>query len=144
MDLQDNSGKSALMVAWSTDVAQLLLEKGAQVDLQDYHGKSALMVAVEQGSNEVVQLLLERGARVELQDRDGRIALIYASQIGHLDITMLLLKGKGPEWGLVNAHYLESAVVTARGRNHFHIEEFIKVCLLHLNKMYNTLLIFVI
>ena len=71
------------------EIAQLFLERGAQVDLQNNGGKSALMLAIEHGSTEIAQLLLEKGAQVDLRDNGGKSALMLASKHGSTEIAQL-------------------------------------------------------
>ena len=79
----ENEGKSisatALMSPDSAEVAQLLLEYGAEIDFQGSRGGcTALIAASGQGCYEVAEFLLERGAQVDLQDSNGKTALMYA------------------------------------------------------------------
>ena len=75
-----------------TEVVELLLERGAQVDLQDNVGQSALMVASVVGQTKIVKLLLERGAQVDLRDNNGDSALMLADRNGHIKTVQFLQK----------------------------------------------------
>jgi ankyrin repeat protein len=82
-------------------VANLLLERGAQVnttDLASRHLRSALEAAAFAGNLTFVQLLLDRGARIADSQSDFGSALIAAATGGHEAIVQLLL-GKGADVG---------------------------------------------
>ena len=49
----------------ATVMAQLLLDKGAEIDATDYDGDTALRIAAWYGCEEVVELLVERGAKID-------------------------------------------------------------------------------
>lgn len=95
LDLQDNQGKTALMVAVRTgclsyphDLMQpLIILKlwlaGANADLQDIQGATALMHAAYWGNTNSVKALLalsaKNGINIGIKDNEGRTALEYAS-----------------------------------------------------------------
>jgi ankyrin repeat protein len=58
---------------------ELLLAKGAQLDLADNRGRTALMIAAERGHAEIVKLLLAAGADPARRDKDGRSAADIAT-----------------------------------------------------------------
>ena len=87
IDLQDDRGKTALMMAldWptyrsnirGTDIIQLLLDHGANSNLKDSMGWSALMMAIGT-SPEIIKLLLNHGADVNSKDIQGLTPLMLA------------------------------------------------------------------
>ncbi|WP_103666799.1 ankyrin repeat domain-containing protein [Pseudanabaena sp. BC1403] len=116
VDLQNDKGKTALMVAGeNTDAVKALIEMGANLDLRDNEGNTAMMSgswsvqgllrragASEEGLNDValveasrngnlikVEELIQAGANVNY--RDGR-ALVAAAGEGHLDIVDRLIR----------------------------------------------------
>ncbi|MDH3659979.1 MAG: ankyrin repeat domain-containing protein [Alphaproteobacteria bacterium] len=58
---------------------ELLLTRGASIDLQDDRGRSALMIAAERGHGEVVRHLMAAGADRLQQDKNGKRALDLAA-----------------------------------------------------------------
>ena len=60
-------------------VANLALERGAEIDAKDNRGRTALMIAADAGHTGIVDLLLARGAAREIKDKDGKTALDLAS-----------------------------------------------------------------
>jgi ankyrin repeat protein len=74
------------------DVAQLLLEHGADADTQDDKNCTSLVQASKDGHVEVVRLLLEHGADTEARDNDGWSPLDRASKEGHVEVARVLLE----------------------------------------------------
>ena len=82
INLQDkyDNKQTALMVAVENgqkDMAQLLIDSGADVDLQDAYGRSALIIALDKGEKDIARLLIDSGANASLQDIYGRNAKNY-------------------------------------------------------------------
>lgn len=74
------------------EMAQLLIEAGADVDVRDLGGDTVLMYAVTGGDHpEVVRLLLEAGAEVNAKNNKGYTALEYACYMAG-DSTVDLVK----------------------------------------------------
>ena len=115
-----SSGNSALMLAsffGRSDVAALLLDRGARIDLRDKHDETALMWAARWGHVEVVRLLLARGAECNLQNVHGETALMWASSEGHEAAVSLLLEC-GASVSLANRIANETALMMAVSRGH--------------------------
>ena len=55
-------------------MARMLLAKGADLDLQDNRGRTALMIAAELNHAAAVDLLLAHGADKTLKDKQGKTA----------------------------------------------------------------------
>ena len=100
IDKQNNKGYSALM--WASEyghkeVAELLLDKGAQVDLPSANGSTSMIMASRKGHKEVVELLFDRGAKVEVELRGGaKSALAAASRNRHKEVSVLLPDRSAP------------------------------------------------
>jgi len=92
-------------------VANLLLERGAEVNAKDNNGRTALMEAAKVGHPDVVQLLLDNRAEVNTSDFKGNTALILAAWMVQTDVVKLLL-AKGAEVNTTN-NTGETALVRA-------------------------------
>ena len=80
---------TALMMAaegGQTEIARLLIDKGAKLDLDNGTGQTALMMAAERGQTEIARLLIDKGAKLDLADKDGNTALMVAARNGHLEV----------------------------------------------------------
>lgn len=71
-------GLTALMVAPTADIAEALLDAGAEVNVADEHGVTPLMRAAGSGRVDVVKLLLSSHADAEVKSGDGRSAADFA------------------------------------------------------------------
>ncbi|GFF75843.1 purine and uridine phosphorylase [Aspergillus lentulus] len=94
IDEGDNTGWNALM--WASlngdeEVAELLLELGADANVQGGECGSALQAASVGGHEEVIQVLLEQGANANAQGGFYGNALQAASIGGHENIVQMLL-----------------------------------------------------
>ena len=90
VNMKDEHGYTALMLAYRTQTAQLLIEAGADVDAHDNNGETALMWASAQGNVDRVKLLIKSGADVNAMDKTcGDTALMRANTV---EITTLLIE----------------------------------------------------
>lgn len=90
----NNNGFAALHYAaqnFSIDIAELLLENGADVDVLDAHGNSPLFKAVfnSKGREEMIKLLLKHGANKELPNNHGVSPIQLAKTIANYRIEYL-------------------------------------------------------
>jgi ankyrin repeat protein len=60
------------------EIAQLLLDRGAEVNKANKYGNTALHFAAQDGRNELLSMLIERGANVNAKDGFGNTVLYYA------------------------------------------------------------------
>ena len=75
-----------------TDIAELLLERGADVNaLPTYFGGSALNTVAGQGDVKMARLLLGHRADVNLLNNTGDSPLLLAAHEGHLEMAVLLV-----------------------------------------------------
>jgi len=79
------------------EVAQLLVEHGADTTAQDQDGWTPLHFALRNGHVEIVRFLVERGADPTARNKAGFTPLDLASVRGHVEIVQFLLEnGKDP------------------------------------------------
>ncbi|MFZ5628043.1 MAG: ankyrin repeat domain-containing protein [Spirochaetota bacterium] len=97
IDMQDIEGNSALFyaaVSGATEVARLLIERGANVNLLNHQGQSALLVATLAGHVAVVELLLQARANTEVKDAQGRSAVMHAAWKGNGELVKMLVQAR--------------------------------------------------
>lgn len=71
---QAKTNETLLMIAKSSEVAQLLLDNGAEVNAIDTFGRTALMHAA---SKEIAMLFIKHGADIETNHQQARCALMH-------------------------------------------------------------------
>lgn len=77
----DNGGTALMLAAMGgkREMAELLLDNGADVNAMSRDGNTALMFAVLFGHRDVVQLLVEHGADTKIKNKLGGTALTVSS-----------------------------------------------------------------
>ena len=113
IEKKNNFGETALMIAAQNglvDVANLLLEKGAEIEARKNNGGTALIIAAYYGHKDVVELLLEKGAEIEAKNNKRHTALMFAERNGHKDVVRLLLD-RGAEIDTSNGLETAAAIV---------------------------------
>lgn len=68
-----------------TDIALMLLDKGADIDAQDFNGNTPLMVALASGAVKTAGKLIEKGAKLTVKNKNGLTPIIIAAEQGHLE-----------------------------------------------------------
>lgn len=74
----------------SADIAELLLNKGANIEARDNDGRTPLSWA-SQGDAGILELLFEKGANIEAKDNNGRTPLSWTAQVGNIENAELLI-----------------------------------------------------
>jgi ankyrin repeat protein len=89
-----SEGWTALMATSSADVADYLLDNGADIEREADDGSTAIEKACAGGKMAVVKVLLKRGALAQLLhvSKSGHTALSAAVNSQHEDVTLLLLQ----------------------------------------------------
>ena len=99
-DLKDVGGFTPLHFAaqeWAADVAELLLNHGAQVDATNRNGNTPLFVAVfnSRGRGELITLLRQRGADPRKRNTSGQTPVGLARLIGNYDVAQYFTDVRG-------------------------------------------------
>lgn len=77
-----------------TEIANKLLNGGADVDSKGMNGRTPLVIATQENDRRTVKLLVDKGADLEHSDDEGKTALLHAVTQGHAAIvTELLFRG---------------------------------------------------
>lgn len=91
---KNSMGRTALMktaMYGHPDIAELLLEKGADVHATDDDSRTALTWAAGRGRKNMVEFLLQNGAVLDHKDNEGKTVLISAARHSDRDMVALLL-----------------------------------------------------
>jgi ankyrin repeat protein len=119
VNAMDSNGEGSLMYAVKHGhcaMAELLLDKGADVNAQGGGYGNALQAASSKGHEAVVKLLLDKGADVNAQGGEDGNALQAASSEGHEAVVKLLLD-KGADINAQGGFY-GNALQAASFRGH--------------------------
>lgn len=73
------------------EIAEALLEAGANVDEKDCAGRTMLTFAAEKGHSQMVQMLIRHGARVDVLDELDSRPLIEAAFHGYAEVMEILI-----------------------------------------------------
>ncbi|MDD7805904.1 MAG: ankyrin repeat domain-containing protein [Endozoicomonas sp. (ex Botrylloides leachii)] len=87
-------GLTGLMLAackGHTEIAELLIENGANINAAGENGWTALMLAAENNKKEVVKLLIGKGANVNAMRENGWTPMISTAQNNHKVLVELLI-----------------------------------------------------
>lgn len=124
---------TALMVACANghiQIANILIENGADVNISDNTGETALMVASANDNLETIKLLIQHGADVNTKDIDGETALMVASQNGHI-ATINFLVENGAD---VNAKDSDGWTALDKCEKHIKVKEYLSSLIDELQK----------
>jgi Raf kinase inhibitor-like YbhB/YbcL family protein len=92
-----DSGTTPLIAAAGgncSDVADLLIERGANVNAKNGDGWTALIKASSAGHVEMVGKLMAHGADMSITDANGRTAWMYAAMANRLDIAEVFRRAR--------------------------------------------------
>ncbi|XP_059193238.1 ankyrin-1a isoform X11 [Centropristis striata] len=98
-DVSPQTGFTPLHIAAhyeNLNVAQLLLNRGANVNFTPKNGITPLHIAARRGNVIMVRLLLDRGAQIDAKTKDELTPLHCAARNGHVRIIEILLDHGAP------------------------------------------------
>jgi ankyrin repeat protein/IS1 family transposase len=97
------NGSTALMLAVqrSKEVAEILINRNADLGRRDEKGRSALLLAALRGHPTTLNALIDKGLDINQRDNDGYTALMHASQMCKVDNVSILLD-KGADMNIKN------------------------------------------
>src|SRR5947209_5518941 len=98
-----------------TEIARMLLERGADINARDEWGRTALMIGADEGYSELVSLLLDWEADVHARDERGYTALMFAAWKGHLDVVKALIERGADVNGVDTKRGYTALLLTAGG-----------------------------
>lgn len=101
-DKKDPKGFSPLVLATyhdQSEIAEILIDSGANINAQDAAGNTALMGVCFKGHPEILEILINKGADIDVQNHNGATALIYAVTFNQQKIVEILVE-KGADKSL--------------------------------------------
>lgn len=99
-----------------TEIAEILLNNGADPTIQNYNGNNALILACNLGHTEMVQSLLnDQRVDPNIQNRTGATALILASYRGHTNIVALLMNDNRVDPNIQDADGYTALIISLLG-----------------------------
>ena len=76
--------------AGRNEIAELLLDRGADLNARSPNGSSVLMMAIYEGREDMARRLLARGADTRIKNENGHGALDWAMKFNHLKIARMV------------------------------------------------------
>uniref|UniRef100_H3C709 Kinase D interacting substrate 220 n=1 Tax=Tetraodon nigroviridis TaxID=99883 RepID=H3C709_TETNG len=116
LEHRDMGGWTLMWAAYKgrTDVADLLLDKGANPNITGQYSVYPIIWAAGRGHAEIVHLLLQHGAKVNCSDKYGTTPLIWAARKGHYESVMHLLSN-GADVDQEGANSMTALIVAVKG-----------------------------
>ena len=108
---KDEDGYTPLQHAAFKEVAELLIENGADVNVQDNHGMTLLHIAVDDYVP-IAELLIEKGAKIDAKTHDGSTPLFNALVSGENKFAKLLIEKGADVRGIPLFYVKNSSVIT--------------------------------
>jgi ankyrin repeat protein len=98
--IADENGVTPLMLCSDAGLAQMLLDRGANVNDDDLDGCTTLVHACKRGDENIVRILIENGADMYRVDSTGMTPLMTACEHSHVGAVQVLLQARheSAEW----------------------------------------------
>ena len=87
---------SSLKASTGESIADLLLQKDADVNTQSFNGQTALHFATSKDNLDIVRKLIAHKASARVKDKRGQLALHRAAAVGSVPVLNLLLENRSP------------------------------------------------
>ena len=103
---KDERGFTPLVLATymgQKEIAETLLEYGAEIDAQDALGNTTLMGVCYKGSQDLAEMLITKGANINLSNKEGDTALTFAEKHGQEGIANLLIQKGAKKEAVANS-----------------------------------------
>ncbi len=121
---ESEDGLTPLMVAieeGNSEIANVLIQNGANLDAQNDYGDTALTLAVEQSHQlkkivPLIKLLIEKNADINLQNNEGKTALVIAIDKKAYEIVRILVEN-GANIGLGDKKGNNALMLLAEHKN---------------------------
>ncbi len=75
----------------NSDIAEELINAGANINAKDFKGRAALIIAAATGNEKIVEELIKRKVNLDIQDSSYKTALIWATEKGYKEIVKKLI-----------------------------------------------------
>ena len=105
------------VLSGNTQMAELLIDKGADVNAKDYNGWTSLHWAARLGSKDIVEFLIVRGADINAKNNKSFTPLHCAALWGYKDAVEFLI-AKGADINAKNKYGHTPLSLVAGGRWH--------------------------
>jgi ankyrin repeat protein len=95
LNITDKNGRTFLQYAAAygfKNIAQTLIENGANVNMENNNGNTALHLATARGYKIIAQTLINHEAKIDIQNNNGKTALHLAAARSYKTIAQTLIK----------------------------------------------------
>ncbi|WP_394391137.1 ankyrin repeat domain-containing protein [Shewanella woodyi] len=92
INIQNDDGWSALLASRTAEVANFLIENGADINAVSRSQFNSLMMASVIGSKNLVSYLIKRGISIHSQTEGGWTPLLQAVSSGNLDVVSYIVE----------------------------------------------------
>lgn len=126
------NGSTALMIALTksdrSEIAEILINRNADLNLKNDEGQNALLLAAEHSKRNTLLTLLGKGLDINQRDKGGNTALMHACWSCDIDKVQLLLDN-GADVNTKNRHGETALMFAVKGRCEKSLTEIIRALL---------------